>query len=310
MNVNRSDVEKMLNYLNGNSLFQGEGLLDAYDMNVDGITTFLNGGSYANRQINYEGSQMSLIDATAASYDSEMDLYIAEVLQNVFGTNALMSETFANPAMVKKLKDEYNIVIEPVSNTDGRAFNVSLVDEDGKVRVDGNNKKASIVFSDSLIPDGYAQGTEYNMSSILDQMGYECVSKADFIGKEEDYQKMLDQYMTGSFSDAMQFLSHSGNGTNSGNPLWDDMEASKVEIESMIDELREYQLEMLEQSELQREERENKREAIEEYHRVSMSILSQDADAREKDDEGNPISLSDLLDKARLEVEEKYDVSL
>lgn len=54
-----------------------------------------------------------------------------------------------------------------------------------------------MIFSDALIPDGVANGAEINLSSILDTLGgYECISKADFIGREDDYFELMDNLET------------------------------------------------------------------------------------------------------------------
>ena len=58
---------------------------------------------------------------------------------------------------------------------------------------DSNGKKGSCIFADCLVPDGSAQKCEINLASILDQMGYDCISKADFIGKENDYMELISK---------------------------------------------------------------------------------------------------------------------
>ena len=74
-----------------------------------------------------------------------------------------------------------------------------LYSEDAKILEDGNGKKGSIIFADCLVPDGHAQGAELNLNSILDELGYECLSKADFANDDptkgftqEDYFNLLE----------------------------------------------------------------------------------------------------------------------
>lgn len=64
-------------------------------------------------------------------------------------------------------------------------------DPNAEVITDEFGKKGSFIFSDCLIPDGVANGAEINLSSILDTMGYECISKADFIDNEDSYHQLM-----------------------------------------------------------------------------------------------------------------------
>jgi hypothetical protein len=64
--------------------------------------------------------------------------------------------------------------------------------DNAEILEDAAGKKGSIIFADCLTSDGTAQGAEMNLSSILDQMGYECVSKADFMGQEQQYYDLLE----------------------------------------------------------------------------------------------------------------------
>ena len=66
-----------------------------------------------------------------------------------------------------------------------------MVDDLGNIIEDTMGNKASIIWGDWVIPDGFAQGAELNLSSMLDLMGYECISKADFIGHDAEYQQLL-----------------------------------------------------------------------------------------------------------------------
>ncbi len=68
-----------------------------------------------------------------------------------------------------------------------------LYADDAKILEDEFGGKGSMIFSDCLVPDGVAQGGELNLSSILDTMGYECISKADFIDDPDAYYELLDE---------------------------------------------------------------------------------------------------------------------
>lgn len=160
---------------------------------------------------------VALADAIASSFDSELDLFIEEKVEEVIKKYGSCSKSYLSEAALKELAS-YGIRVDAVGDDDkttNRAYAFSLVEippehkddaynwlyntEEGKnakVLEDANGKKGSYIFADCLIPDGYAQGAELNLSSILDQMGYDCVSKADFIGKESEYSKLLSEVET------------------------------------------------------------------------------------------------------------------
>ena len=160
---------------------------------------------------------VALADAIASSFDSELDLFIEEKVEEVIKKYGACSKSYLSEAALKELAS-YGIRVDAVGDDDkttNRAYAFSLVEippehkddaynwlyntEEGKnakVLEDANGKKGSYIFADCLIPDGYAQGAELNLSSILDQMGYDCVSKADFIGKESEYSKLLSEVET------------------------------------------------------------------------------------------------------------------
>lgn len=157
---------------------------------------------------------VALADAIASSFDSELDLFIEEKVEEVIKKYGHCSKQYLSEAALKELAS-YGIRVDAVGDDDkttNRAYAFSLVEvppehkndaydwmyktEEGKnakVLEDKNGKKGSYIFADCLIPDGYAQGAELNLSSILDQMGYDCVSKADFIGREGDYNKLMSE---------------------------------------------------------------------------------------------------------------------
>ncbi|MBR6163238.1 hypothetical protein IKQ26_05075 [bacterium] len=160
---------------------------------------------------------VALADAIASSFDSELDLFIEEKVEEVVKKYGACSKQYLSEAALRELAS-YGIRVDAVGDdekTTNRAYAFSLVEipeehkgdayewlyntEEGKnakVLEDANGKKGSYIFADCLIPDGYAQGAELNLSSILDQMGYDCVSKADFIGKESEYNKLLSEVET------------------------------------------------------------------------------------------------------------------
>lgn len=135
-----------------------------------------------------------LIDAIADSFDCELDLYIQDKLEEVMKKYGHCSKGYLSEKALAELKS-YGIVAEAIGSDDkntNRVYAFSLVDENGNV-LEQDGKKGSIIFGDCLIPDGYAQGAETQLSSILDLMGYDCVSKADFIGREGEYAAKLKE---------------------------------------------------------------------------------------------------------------------
>lgn len=167
----------------------------------------------------------SLVDAIVDSYDSELDLYIENKLQEVIETYGPsctynLRAIFGSPdsQAVKELA-KLGIRADGIGDHDNwqnRTYTFSLVDmsglsedatdeeimayvysDDAEILQDAAGNKGSIIFADCLTADGTAQGAEMNLSSILDQMGYECVSKADFLGKEQDYNDLLSNIQAG-----------------------------------------------------------------------------------------------------------------
>lgn len=162
-----------------------------------------------------EGETANLADAIASSFDSELDLYIQEEVNKVMAKYGSCSKSYLGEAALKELAAK-GIRVDAVGDGEkmtNRAYAFSLMEipadvkgdmekayeylynsEEGKnakVLEDANGKKGSYIFADCLIPDGYAQGAEVNLSSILDQMGYDCISKADFLGREDEYEALI-----------------------------------------------------------------------------------------------------------------------
>ncbi len=161
-----------------------------------GMKKAILGGSKYITVTDSEG-QKSGVEAMADSYDSVLDLYTQSQFQKVleeYGTG-----TFSNNCQFLKHTDEirqkYGIDIKMVEtkNADGskavagiqnRTFEISLVDEKGNIIEDENGNKSTILFGDWVIPDGCAQGAEFDFISVIDQAGFDCISKADFIDNE------------------------------------------------------------------------------------------------------------------------------
>ncbi len=210
-------ITKQMHALMGNSLFNqsddivlGWGGKLQYDGQTQcGVYTVATGGrAKIDIDLNGDGvisedeKEVDAAQAMAASYDSVLDLYIEDSIQK-FIREELNGDTsfwwdgrgFMTEEAQKRLMDEYGIKVTQVGE-DRRTYSFSLVDENGNVVEDANGKKASILWGDWVIPDGYAQGAELNLSSILDSIGYDCISKADFVfneelGGEEAYNEMI-----------------------------------------------------------------------------------------------------------------------
>ncbi|MBQ7287286.1 MAG: hypothetical protein IJW73_05950, partial [Candidatus Gastranaerophilales bacterium] len=171
-----------------------------------------------------ELESVKLLDAIVDSFDSELDLYIEKQLQDIiatYGPNCMynLKAIFGNPKSPASLElARLGIRMDGIGDHDlwqNRTYSFSLIDmsglpedatddellaylysEDATILEDANGKKGSMIFADCLTADGTAQGAELNLSSILDQMGYECVSKADFIDDPEAYHKLISDIET------------------------------------------------------------------------------------------------------------------
>lgn len=142
------------------------------------------------------GETMSGVEAMAKSYDSVLDLYTQEQFKKVLEDYGY--GTFTNNCQFLKHTDEirekYGIDIKmvetqrdgkrDVAGVQNRTFEISLVDKDGNIIEDEDGNKSTILFGDWVIPDGCAQGAEFDFISVIDQAGFDCVSKADFIDNE------------------------------------------------------------------------------------------------------------------------------
>ena len=187
-------VKEIYSRFDNSSLFKGVSYsIDAGLLNSE-IKSFQENNSWKismDTDGNGEYKDVGLLEAIANSFDSELDLYIQDKLEQVIAKYGSCSTQYLSDKALAELKS-YGIVVENVGTTN-RVYSFSLVDEDGNVLTDANGKKGSIIFGDCIVPDGYAQSAEVQLASILDCMGYDCISKADFIGREDEYWEVLAQ---------------------------------------------------------------------------------------------------------------------
>lgn len=134
---------------------------------------------------------MSGVEAMADSYDSILDLYTQSQFQKVLSEYGW--GTFGDGCNfmkhVDEIREKYGIDIKevPTDGPDGvshRTYEISMVDENGNIIEDADGNKSTILFGDWVIPDGCAQGAEADFIAIIDQSGFDCISKADFIDNE------------------------------------------------------------------------------------------------------------------------------
>lgn len=208
-------AKEAISAMGSSSIFEGEGVMCYFDRMANAVDSLVNNHSWKvamDTDGDGEMENLDLADAIAASFDSELDLYIQEKVNEAMQKFGSCSKGYLGEQAQKWLYDNYGITVEavggykvdkngeimkdengdPIIQQTNRTYAFSLVDkETGKVIEDANGKKGSYIFSDCLIPDGYAQGAEVNLSSILDQMGYDCISKADFIGHEDEYEQLI-----------------------------------------------------------------------------------------------------------------------
>lgn len=162
-----------------------------------GMRKAIVGGSKYITVTNSDGVTMSGVEAMADSYDSVLDLYTQSQFEKVLEEYGY--GTFSNNnnfiKHVDEIREKYGIDIKEVAtqNPDGttaidgishRTFEISLIDENGNIIEDAEGNKSTILFGDWVIPDGTAQGAEFDFISVIDQAGYDCISKADFMNNE------------------------------------------------------------------------------------------------------------------------------
>ncbi|MBQ4646128.1 MAG: hypothetical protein IJB79_02150 [Candidatus Gastranaerophilales bacterium] len=196
-------------------------LINNQDWRVDLIEEDANGDGVLDES---DAKSVALLDAIVDSFDSELDLYIENRLQEVIsaygpGCNYNLKAIFGSPnspATIELAKlgiradaigdhdawqnRTYSFSLVNMEGTDGMSDEEILAHvyaEDAEILEDSNGKKGSIIFADCLTADGTAQGAETNISSILDQLGYECISKADFMGNRQGYEDLIANIQTG-----------------------------------------------------------------------------------------------------------------
>jgi len=186
---NKMTAEQAARTLNSYSAFcEVSGKNETTQQALDNITSLSNGKQRTiTMDIDGDGDmeEVSGAEAVAASFDSELDLYIeAQVLavMEKYGTQCWTGSEFVG-FLCEEAKAELAEKGIIVQKLDNRTFTFSLVDKDGNIMEDEAGGKGSIIFGDWIIPDGYAQGAEQNFSSILDMMGHDCVSRADIKDK-------------------------------------------------------------------------------------------------------------------------------
>ena len=230
--ASKSEITQAYNSVKNNSLFAGDGVQCYQDRMINAICNLQNNDKWTVNTYNEETGEyedQKLLDAIADSYDSELDIYIQEVVRDVMydiGKNDKVnfgscSKSYLSDAAIEYLASK-GIRADAVGDTN-RTYTFSLVkmpskeslekmtteeimshvySDDAEILTDAKGNKGSIIFSDCLIPDGYAQGAEFNLSSILDEMGYDCITKADF----KDFSE--DEYF--EYIDGMEALIQSG----------------------------------------------------------------------------------------------------
>ena len=218
--------------LNKSSLFKGSritdnaghteyNLINNKEWRVDVKKDSDNDGDIKDEEL----KSVSLLEAMVDSYDSVLDLYIREQMEAIVekygpSCNYNLRAIFGNPNS-QAIMDLAKLGIRADAVGDheawqNRTYTFSLVDMSGlsenatdeeiwahvysdsaEILEDAQGKKGSMIFADCLTADGTAQGAEMNLASILDQMGHECVSKADFIGHEDEYDKLMAEIEAG-----------------------------------------------------------------------------------------------------------------
>ena len=231
------DAATAINNMAKSSLFEGENVKCYYDRMVRAAEKLVNNEKWRiSMDTDGDGTieSVALADAVAASFDSELDLYIQDIVSEIMDKYGTCSKSYLGEKARKELAargirvDSVGDGTEEDGSITNRVYSFSLVElpenademtidelyaavysDDAKIVEDANGKKANYLFADCLIPDGCAQGAEVHLSSILDQMGYDCISKADFIGREDEYTANLFKTIEKILCRTMGILTHS-----------------------------------------------------------------------------------------------------
>ncbi len=221
----KTDASSAISTLANSSIFEGDnvnGYHDRMAKAVDCLTENEKWRVSVDTDGDGEYESLKLADAIADSFDSELDLYIQEQVNKIMDKYGTCSKSYLGESAVRELalKGIRVVAVGDGDSMTNRTYSFSLIDveddikklmqkenlteeektqiynavydDDAKVMQDANGKKGSYIFADCLIPDGFAQGAEINLSSILDQMGYDCISKADFVGHESEYWEVIN----------------------------------------------------------------------------------------------------------------------
>lgn len=190
-----------INYCNTSSLFDGRNVRVQNRNDEVGVINQLvkrgdQTGGMADVTADFDGDgkmeTQNIINTIVDSCDSKLDLVIDYALRDAvqhFGTACLAG--LLSDEGQQYLKDKYGIVVNRVGDKWDRVYSFSIVDENGKVLQDEDGGLATKVFADNLTADGNLGPLERNLASVLDNMGYDCVSDADFVGKESDYEEFM-----------------------------------------------------------------------------------------------------------------------
>ncbi len=196
---NNLSSKKSLCTLADSSLFAGEGMKDYMDRMTNAIDHIDQNEKWRiSMDVNGDGTpdDVKLTDAIRQCGDSELDLYVQAKVDEVMKKYGHCSKGYLSEDAIADLKAA-GIRVDSVGASDGtntnRAYAFTLVDEEGNVLQDENGKAGNYIMADCLIPDGYAQGAERELVSILDTMGEDLISKADFVGRESDYYDVVAQ---------------------------------------------------------------------------------------------------------------------
>lgn len=195
----KKSAKQTLGYLNGSSLFAGEGMTAYCDRIAKAVDNLLDNESWRlSIDIDGDGNpdDVKLADAILESGDSELDIYVQAKVDEVINKYGTCSRSYLSDDAIAEL-EAAGIRVDSVGASDGknsnRVYAFTLVDDEGNVIEDENGNAGNYIMADCLIPDGYAQGAERELVSIMDSMGYDCISKADFVGRESDYYDLIAQ---------------------------------------------------------------------------------------------------------------------
>ena len=176
---------------------------EGIDVKVDGDDKAgLNAVLKGKGSITYGGKKMSLAQGIANSFDSMLDLYIQDAVVKAWQScnkkdgavdlKNFLKEGSKGRAALAAMGIVVNDV--KVDGLDGaQAWSFSLVDKNGNIMKDSDGKLGSCIFGDILNADGMIQNAELNFPNILDELGYECITKADFKGTDTEFYDMIKE---------------------------------------------------------------------------------------------------------------------